>query len=121
MSEALVMDAVATTAIESFCDEIENSIRLDAGKNNLFATHGFSPGYGDFPLTIQSSLLRVLDAQRSIGLATTENMILIPRKSVTAIIGLQEKPADEKIRNCNDCMPGLSCPFKKEETQIEHS
>jgi hypothetical protein len=121
LSEAVVMDAVATTIIEAFCDKIEESIRQQAKKDGLYATHRFSPGYGDFPLTIQSSLLRVLDAQRSIGLTTTENMILIPRKSVTAIIGLQEKPADEKIHTCNDCMPGLSCPFKKEETQIEHS
>ena len=121
LSEAVVMDAVATAIIEAFCDEIEESIKQEAIKDGLYATHRFSPGYGDFPLSIQPSILRVLDTQRSIGLTSTENMILIPRKSVTAIIGLQKKPYNKNNHTCKDCMPGLSCPYKKEESQIEHS
>ena len=121
LTQAIVMDAVATTAIEAFCDEIESSIRQKAKLEGFYATHRFSPGYGDLPLSVQHSLLRTLDTPRKIGLSTTENMILIPRKSVTAVIGLQERPDKIKEHNCKDCNPGLSCPFKKEETQIEHS
>jgi len=115
LSEAIIMDAVATTAIEAFCDEIESSISAQAKKDGLFATHRFSPGYGDLPLSVQPHILRALDAPRKIGLTTTEKLVMIPRKSVTAIMGLQENPEDSTKPHCKTCMTGLSCPYRKED------
>ena len=115
LSEAIIMDAVATTAIEAFCDEIESSVISQAKRDGLFATQRFSPGYGDLPLSVQPHILRALDAPRKIGLAATEKLVMIPRKSVTAIIGLQEHPACSAKPHCKTCMPGLECPYRKED------
>jgi len=115
LSEAIIMDAVATVAIEAFCDEIESSVISQAKENALFATHRFSPGYGDLPLSLQPHILRALDAPRKIGLTTTEKLVMIPRKSVTAIIGLQQHPACSAKPNCKTCMMGLECPYRKED------
>ncbi len=49
----------------------------------------FSPGYGDCPLSAQRSIVNsVLNATRLIGLTVTPTSLLIPTKSVTAVIGL---------------------------------
>ncbi|GHU55929.1 hypothetical protein FACS1894132_12740 [Clostridia bacterium] len=79
-SLAFCLDALADTAIENYCDEIENGVKLPH-------TSRFSPGYGDLPLSIQPQFLKFLDTNKKIGLSCTDTYILTPRKSVTAIIG----------------------------------
>jgi cobalamin-dependent methionine synthase I len=50
-----------------------------------------SPGYGDLGTDIQPDILRLLDAGK-IGIACQpESFILIPEKSITAIIGWERK------------------------------
>lgn len=55
-------------------------------------------GYGSFPLEIQKEFLEAVNAHKRIGLCTGENNILIPRKSVTAVAGISEKPISRKRR-----------------------
>ena len=90
-SETLIYDAMASTAIEWFCDALCSELSERYSDYKLCPR--FSPGYGDLPLSFQRDLMRVLDARRSIGLTLTENLMMIPQKSVTAIVGL--KPDDK--------------------------
>jgi cobalamin-dependent methionine synthase I len=46
----------------------------------------FSPGYGDWTLDNQPQVLQLAEAER-IGITLTESNIMIPRKSVSAVIG----------------------------------
>ena len=52
MTSALILDSMASTAIEQVCDTAEKEIREKISKDN-FMTWRFSPGYGDLPITIQ--------------------------------------------------------------------
>jgi hypothetical protein len=81
----------------------------------LTITRRFSPGYGDLPLDIQPALLAVLDAERRIGLTCTQSLILLPRKSVTALIGLGESlPArEQKAGSCEGCSLSKTCSINK--------
>lgn len=88
ITKSLVLDACATQMIESCCDEIENEVRAEAADRSLNITTRFSPGYGDLPLDIQPGMLAVLDTGRKIGLTCTDSLIMLPRKSVTALIGI---------------------------------
>jgi hypothetical protein len=88
MASAVVLDALASAAIEQVCDKAEAEIRRKYGT----VTSRYSPGYGDFPLVIQQDLLTALNAKKKIGLYANESNLLIPRKSVTAIIGIKAKP-----------------------------
>lgn len=81
MGDAVILQALAATAIEEVCDELQ-------GKYN--SRPRISPGYGDFPLSAQKEILKILDAPRKIGLSSTESLMLVPTKSVTAIFGLKE-------------------------------
>jgi len=110
MAKALVLDACATAAIESVCDNICTQIETEIAPLKL--TNRYSPGYGDFPLEMQRDLLSVLDAPRKIGLALTPENIMIPRKSVTAVMGITDKESAPKT--CDTCNLKDTCSYRKE-------
>lgn len=112
MVKALAADALATALTEQVCDEAENEAQKTL--ENCHFTWRFSPGYGDLPLSIQGNILNILDAQRKIGLCTTENSLLIPTKSVTAVIGVSENEVKKKSRSCGVCNLRNVCRFRKE-------
>ncbi len=99
----LLLDAAATTAVEQVADQVNGVINTIAKKQGYKPTWRFSPGYGNWPLEIQTELANIIKTEQ-IGLQVTENFLLFPRKSVTAIIGLM--PANEDIntkRGCTSC------------------
>ena len=117
MAKAVALDAMASAAVEQVCGEVEELIARD--NPDSFMTWRFSPGYGDYPLSIQSELLRVLDAPRRIGLCTNESYLLTPTKSVTAVIGLSDKPIEGRRKGCTACNLNKTCKFRKAGTRCE--
>lgn len=113
LTKGIILDACATTAVEEVCDMVENEIKEYAEKKNMSITFRYSPGYGDLPLDIQGSFLNILDAQKKIGLTASENHLLFPRKSVTAIIGIINKNIKIKKRSCEDCDNYKNCSFRR--------
>lgn len=111
MAKALVCDAMASAAIEQVCDAAEKEIR---GRfPDKFMTWRFSAGYGDFPLDTQKDFLAAVNAQKKIGICVNSGGILIPTKSVTAVIGLSEKMPEPKKRGCGSCNMRESCIYRK--------
>ena len=109
---ALIMDSAGSTLIEAVCDSFEASLRSLAAKQSKFLTTRFSPGYGDLPLAVQNRFGELIEARR-IGLTITPEHIMVPRKSVTAIIGIADHPLRAKKRTCADCNMHESCRFRK--------
>lgn len=114
MAYALVLDALSSAMIERYCDECETVMREKTGGRFTFR---FSPGYGDFPIELQGALLRFLSAEKRIGLTATENHILIPRKSVTAVIGITATEDTDgeppKKKTCESCNMRDRCDFRR--------
>ncbi|MBD5640467.1 methionine synthase [Clostridium botulinum] len=113
MTKAVILDACATTAIEEYCDFIEDEVKKVVEKDQLNINWRYSPGYGDLDISIQRDLLKSLDAEKIIGLTVSSHNILIPRKSVTAIIGIIPKEVIVKKKSCNQCNKFDSCKFRK--------
>lgn len=112
LTRSFVLDACGTALVERVCDEVQHKIQYIANeKYKLNITSRYSPGYGDLPLSIQPKLLKLLKCDR-IGLTVTEQMIMIPRKSVTAIIGLKEDLEPFNI-SCENCSQVDECIYKK--------
>ena len=118
LMKSLILDACATSAIEIICDKVEDEIREIAKAEGFKITSRYSPGYGDFSLNIQADLLRNLDAYRKIGLSSTNNCILLPRKSVTAVIGFHHEEVIQKKQKCTVCK-NINCNFRKGECYFE--
>ena len=102
------MQAAAAAMIEAFCDECQLELEKTAG---LYLRPRFSPGYGDLPLEFQKPLLRFLETDRRIGLTVTDSLIMVPTKSVSAIIGLTPDRQSCRIHKCASC-PKTDCPFR---------
>lgn len=115
LTKAFILDACATTAVEEVCDAVESIVRKKAIITGMDVTFRYSPGYGDLPLGVQNNFLRALDAQKKIGLTVSENNLLFPRKSVTAIIGIVESGMKKKKKSCNECSNYNNCSFRREE------
>lgn len=86
--------------------------------NNKDITFRYSPGYGDLPLDVQSSFLRALDAQKKIGLTVSENNLLFPRKSVTAIIGIINSGSKKKIKSCKNVLTTKIAVLEEREKSV---
>lgn len=113
MDKALILDACATAAIEEISNRICEEIKRKLKKDNKTLTRRYSPGYGDLPLNIQGDFLSMINAEKEIGLTSTPNSILIPRKSITAIMGVIDIK-DEKIKSsCLNCNNYNTCMFSK--------
>lgn len=111
MAEALAADCICSAAVEQVCDRAEKEIF--AGRDNEFRTWRFSPGYGDLPLSLQRDVLLYLNAARRIGLTVTENCLMLPSKSVTAIIGVSDSDLKKGARGCAACNMREICAFSR--------
>lgn len=113
MTDALITDSLCTAAIEQVCDIAVEEIKKNLSSQEVYMTWRFSPGYGDLPLDIQPHILRVINAEKQIGLTINDSLIMLPRKSVTAVIGLSERPIEQKRRGCETCNLSEVCNFRK--------
>lgn len=88
MSEArhFVTDALASSLAESACNEAERQI-----KGTLSCRPRFSPGYGDLPLELQPAVLKLLSAERLLGISLGSSLLMTPSKSITAIMGIKNE------------------------------
>ena len=111
-------------AIENVCDNLCEDLAEALSPARL--TPRFSPGYGDFPLSQQAALCAVLNAERRIGLTLTPGGLLLPQKSVTAVIGVSDAPAARGRDSaedshgsgapggCASCSMYAHCSFRRE-------
>ena len=103
MARAVILQSCAAAMLEEYCDECQKKIAAELEEEHLYLRPRFSPGYGDLPISLQSDILLALNAHRRIGLTATENSILIPSKSVTAIIGISDEPIERGKKGCAVC------------------
>ena len=113
MGKAVIAQAVCTAMIESYCDEIQCKIAKNEIKKGLYLKSRFSPGYGDFSITHQKDILNLLECNKRLGIALTDSFMIIPEKSVTAVIGLTKKQ-NHHNKKCESCLD-LQCEFRKEQ------
>lgn len=111
MARAVVLDALASVAIEQVCSQLDELIKAEYPE--WFQTYRFSPGYGDYPIEMQRVFLTMLDAPRKIGLTLNESFLMIPSKSVTAIAGLSKNPIEQRRRGCAVCSLRESCKYRR--------
>lgn len=118
ITKSLILDACATTAIEKTFDLIEKDIKLNLKDTKENITWRYSPGYGDLPIETNRLILELLEAHKNIGLTITNHNLLIPRKSVVAIMGIVDhKEIDIKDicnNKCIKCPNYNNCGYRRE-------
>lgn len=113
-AKALLLDAALSAGIEAVMDAQEEALRAQLQKEGLYLTDRFSPGYGDMPLTQTREICDILHAQRSIGLTVSASGIMIPRKSVTAVMGISRSPLPCRPKGCAVCEMRNTCALSRD-------
>ena len=92
LTRGVVFDAVASETVDAALNWITAYLRQVLRRENKAPRRGrFSAGYGDFMLQNQKRFFELLELQR-LGVRINESFILIPEKSVTAVVGIRSKP-----------------------------
>ena len=111
MAAAVMLDALGSAYVEEGCDGAEGE--LAARFPGMHLTDRFSPGYGDLPLNVQPVILAATDAARRLGAQATESCLINPQKTVTAVIGIADRPQRARIRGCAHCAMREGCEYRK--------
>lgn len=112
VSDAAVYQAAGAALIEAVCDQAWEELRRAGEAEGWHLRPRFSPGYGDFPLSYQRELLTLLRAPETIGLTTGESMLLLPTKSVTAVMGRSRLALPCHRTGCEACGK-TDCAFRR--------
>ena len=89
--DGLLMQSIGTERIEALANAFEEDMKSLLLQEDLYTTPRFSSGYGDLSLSIQSDIFRFLDCPKNLGMSLSDQLLMTPSKSITAIIGIKEK------------------------------
>ncbi len=86
--KSVLINGIGSERAEALCDSFTGLMESKYSEAGFKLKPRFSPGYGDLPLGMQVEILRILDAQKIMGLYLNDSYLITPSKTVTAIIGL---------------------------------
>ena len=113
IAAGVASDAIGSVLAEQAADAAEAELRQWAAEQDKYLTGRFSPGYGDWPIGVQPLVAAALDTARRAGLCVTENDLMTPRKSVTALLGLSDHPVKGRLAGCGHCVLNTRCEYRK--------
>ncbi len=113
----VIADACASAMADGEADRFEREMTGICLARGRYLTDRFSPGYGDLPLTVQRDLCALLDTPRTLGVTVNGSMLLVPEKSVTAVMGIcpvpQRHRAIDETTGCEGCAARDGCGFRR--------
>lgn len=99
--QSSVIESIGSSAVEQAANFVHERIMDTAEAQGLVASkRRFSPGYCDWNVDQQAQLFEALDAS-SIGVELSETCLMLPRKSISGIIGIGLP--DAGVENYNPC------------------
>lgn len=113
IAAGVASDALGSALAEQMADAAEAELRNAAAGQGCYLTGRYSPGYGDWPITVQPLVAAALDTARRAGLCVTDTNLMTPRKSVTALLGVSEHPVKGHLAGCGHCVLRTRCEYRK--------
>lgn len=112
ISKAVILQAASSALVEAYCNELCCSWAEEYEASGLYLRPRYSPGYGDFSLDCQEKILDGLDAGRKLGITLTDGGMMVPTKSVTAVIGISREKIGCQIEGCKVCT-SMTCRYRR--------
>jgi hypothetical protein len=110
--EAAIMDAVGSDAAEKVATAVQNRVREIANAQGLGISARFSPGYCDWDVGQQKMVFQAMNG-RSAGIRLTDSCLMVPRKSVSGVIGMSPYGGElEGWSPCRSCKRD-NCPGRR--------
>ena len=92
MSRAVILQAASAAMIEEYCDQVCEGLKREYEEKGLYLR-----------LNCQGDVLSALDAGKHLGIKLTDSFLMMPSKSVTAVIGVSKKPHRCDVKGCEAC------------------
>ena len=99
--QASVLDAIGSGVAEELGDFVQDRISEVARGQGFTISRRFSPGYCDWNVNQQKMVFRAM-GDDSAGVRLTEGCLMLPRKSISGIIGIGH-PDVENYNPCKTC------------------
>ena len=96
-----LLDRIGSLAVESLAETIEKRLRSICASNGEGVSMRLSPGYCDWPIEEQFTLAKLLDFSGA-GVHLTEKCMMVPRKSISAVVGIG--PEDIFTKSKSQCV-----------------
>ena len=110
MAKAAVGQALCAAWLDDLCAAYCATLEQDLAPGE-YLTPPYSPGYGDWDLGAQPLVLDLLQAPKRLGLTLTAGGMLVPEKSVTALVGISDRKEEACGQKCMRCTK-TDCPFR---------
>lgn len=110
-AKSIIFNSCGSALVEQVCDAVEAEILAKTGKKKH--NFRFSPGYGDLPLSAQKTIFKLLTPEKLAGITLTPSNLLVPVKSVTAILGLSDTAREIISDKCSVCSIRNTCKLRK--------
>lgn len=85
ITRAMVLQACLASKIEEVCDALEDKLK----SQGMMLRQRYSPGYFDLDISENIKIFEIIELTKRIGLSITDTYQMIPTKSVTAFIGIE--------------------------------
>ena len=85
ISKSAVLQACLASKIEEVCDSLEGTLRAEG----MSLRQRYSPGYFDLDIKENKKIFDMIELTKRIGITLTDTYQMVPTKSVTAIIGIE--------------------------------
>ena len=109
-----LIDRTGSFAVESLAKNTEEGLRKHLAAKELSVSMRFSPGYCDWPIEEQFKLAAIIDFRKA-GIKLSENCVMLPNKSISAITGVGPKDLFAKIVSpCSLCNMKV-CDYRRKD------
>jgi hypothetical protein len=107
-----LLDGIGSAAVDSLTEEVCKFIANEASSRGYEASSPINPGMPGLPITEQWQLLKLVPAGE-IGVSLTSSGIMVPRKSVSMVMGIGLQMAKwTRAEVCARCHLKKTCPYR---------
>jgi hypothetical protein len=111
----MLLDGIGSAAIDTLIPESLKPIAAEVASRGYEISSPVNPGMPGFPMTEQWNLMELSQAHK-IGVSLTQSGILIPRKSVSMVVGIGPRMTRwTQAQVCARCSLSETCPYKIQE------
>jgi cobalamin-dependent methionine synthase I len=108
----MLLDGIGSAAVDSLAEEFRGFVANEASSRGYEAGGPINPGMPGLPITAQWRLLELVPAQE-IGVSLTSSGMMIPRKSVSMVMGIGPQMAKwSRAEVCARCSLRETCHYK---------
>jgi len=109
---AVILDEIGTLALFRLSEKLEEMIREEAGHRGLEASGVLSPGEDGLEISLQEAICDLASSSK-IGVFHTSSGMLVPRKSISMVVGLGTRmPKWSRGDRCARCGARERCPHR---------